>query len=719
MGFLNWCQLTMGERGRNMAKPWQEVEIPENILTIPGMLAQEEAQYYIWLTESVYEGHGAIVDLGAWLGLSAACLATGLDRGQKKGKIFSFDRFEWDTDYMSPIYDGKLEDGEDFLPAFRQLTALWAHRIEVEKQDLLQYQWNRGPIELLVVDAAKTWELTNSILRGFGPALIPEKSRVLFQDFNYEYCHWLPLLIDSRPDLWEEAEATDGGWTATFRPRRELFTLGGIEENYQENSFSFDQAAKIFQARITRASPFVRRSLRCGLLRKALIEGEPAANVLRDELLGDYEIPLGADKLMQVQDVAKQVITPAWIALKDGDLDKVERLVNGVLSNNPADPELLFILAKATMQGGNALRAQALAEDILGLDAQHIGARLLQVELALQAGLVGSEEQTLSEIRQIVGMDTLGMEYQKQIDTLLTSIAWIALKNGDLDKVERLVNGVLSNNPAHPELLFILAKAEMQAGNDIRAQALAEDILGLDAQHIGARLLQVELALQAGLVGSEEQTLSEIRKDCVADAKGMEYQKNIDSLSASLQIHLGWPALWSQDDHEAESRALMALAFEPKNYWAWQLLAMVGLERMDLKLTKHAVSEGLAIHPEDPFLRLLKLDLDRICGQLSHFEDEVLAIFHETPSPKEHVVNHGLKILVEYWVATLHFEHGEEVLQKIVNRWPWNAEACLWLAKLRKYHLDDQDGARQACSMALSRRSDHPYRNQLQLEFNV
>ena len=590
-----------------MAKPWQEVEISENILTIPGMLAQEEAQYYIWLTESIYEGHGAIVDLGAWLGLSAACLATGLDRGQKEGKIFSFDRFEWDTDYMSPIYDGKLEDGEDFLPVFRQLTAPWAHRIDVEKQDLLQYQWNRGPIELLVVDAAKTWELTNSILRGFGPALIPGKSRVLFQDFNYEYCHWLPLLIDSRPDLWEEAEATDGGWTATFRPRRELFTLGGIEEIYQETSFSFDQAARIFQARITRASPFVRRSLRCGLFRKALIEGEPAADVLRDELLGDHETPLAADKLMQVQDVAKQVITPAWKALQDGDLEKVERLVNGVLSHNPAHPELLFILAKAAMQGGNALRAQALAKDILRLDAQHIGARLLQVELAFQAGLLDNTEHTLAEIRQ----------------------------------------------------------------------------------------------------------------DCGADALGLEYQKNIDSLSASLHIHLGWPALWSKDDHEAESRALMALTFEPKNYWAWQLLAMVGLVRMDLKLTQHAVSEGLAIQPEDPLLRLLKLDLDRMCGQRSHFEDDVLAIFQETPAPEEHVVNHGLKILVEYWVTTLHFQHGEEVLQKIVDRWPWNAEACLWLAKLRKYHLDDKDGARQACSMALSRRSDHPYRNQLQLEFNV
>ncbi len=650
-GFLNRCQLTMGERVRNMAKPWQGIEIPANILTLPGMLAREEAQYYIWLTESVYEGRGAIVDLGAWLGLSAACLATGLDRGRKDGKIFSFDRFEWDTDYMSPIYNVELGDGEDFLPVFRQLTVPWAHRIEVEKQDLLQYQWNRGPIELLVVDAAKTWELTNSILRGFGPALIPGKSRVLFQDFNYEYCHWLPLLIDSRPDLWEEAEATDGGWTATFRPRRELFTLGGIEEIYQETSFSFDQAAKIFQARIVRASPFVRRSLHCGLLRKALIEGEPAAEMLRNELLGDHEAPLAMDKLRQVQDVAKQVITPAWIALKDGDLAKVERLVHGVLSNHSAHPELLFILAKAAMQ--------------------------------------------------------------------VITPAWNALKDGDLDKVKRLVHGVLPNHSAHPELLFILAKAAMQAGDDIRAQELTEEILGLDAQHIGARLLQVELALQSGLLESAEHILSEIRQACVEGGLGVAYQKNVDSLSASLSIHLGWPALWRKDDQEAERRALMALASEPKNYWAWQLLAMVGFVRRDQKLAQHAVREGLAIQSEDPFLRLLKLDLDRICGQLSHFEDDVLAIFHETPSPEEHVVNHGLKILVDYWVATFNLEHGEEVLQKIVDRWPWNAEACLWLAKIRKYHLDDKDGARQACSMALSRRFDHPNRSQLQLEFNV
>jgi len=155
----------------------------------------------IWLAEEKFEGWGAIVELGVWLGSSSAALAEGLRRQNSAAKIHSLDLFRWEN-YMTDLAGPVLKEGDDFLPLYLKETAPYSRWIEPRKADLMNASWDGGPIEILFVDSAKTWDLANAILNGFGRHLVAGRSRIVLQDFRFPYAHCLPLIFDSRPDVF-------------------------------------------------------------------------------------------------------------------------------------------------------------------------------------------------------------------------------------------------------------------------------------------------------------------------------------------------------------------------------------------------------------------------------------------------------------------------------------------------------------------------------------
>ena len=75
-------------------RPWKRLSLPDSVTRVKSLLGPEEQQYLTWLTSEKYQGWGAIVELGAWLGSSSVCLAEGLRRCGSDAKIHTFDRFE-------------------------------------------------------------------------------------------------------------------------------------------------------------------------------------------------------------------------------------------------------------------------------------------------------------------------------------------------------------------------------------------------------------------------------------------------------------------------------------------------------------------------------------------------------------------------------------------------------------------------------------------------
>jgi hypothetical protein len=165
------------------------------------MTTMTERAYFKWHAQEEVTGSGTIVDLGCWLGSTTAALGMGLvanrRRSAKSTLIHAYDRFTWEPEFdfhSPPTRLGPYRAGDSFRQEFELVVGPWRSRIEVHEGDLLLESWLDGPIELLLVDAMKSWDLASHIVRHFYPALLPMNGYLIHQDFSHCFTPWIPLI---------------------------------------------------------------------------------------------------------------------------------------------------------------------------------------------------------------------------------------------------------------------------------------------------------------------------------------------------------------------------------------------------------------------------------------------------------------------------------------------------------------------------------------------
>ena len=141
--------------------PWTRMERAHlgQAASVPSMLSDNERRLYLWLAEVWATGAGAIVDLGAFAGGSTACLAEGARRARREAPVFAYDRFRAsETTGKAILLEAGVEpfEGEDILPLARRFLAPWEPLVTLVSGEIEDTAWDAGPIELLVVDAAKS-----------------------------------------------------------------------------------------------------------------------------------------------------------------------------------------------------------------------------------------------------------------------------------------------------------------------------------------------------------------------------------------------------------------------------------------------------------------------------------------------------------------------------------------------------------------------------------
>ncbi|MBW4509786.1 MAG: hypothetical protein KME64_25215 [Scytonematopsis contorta HA4267-MV1] len=201
--------LIQQEKTSKTTLPYYESDPTGAYLT--GMTSADDQYYMEQYAKEDYTGEGEILDLGCFLGSFSVSLAKGLDKNfqlrEKKERIHTYDIFIWDK-YIAEILDGnplaaKLQVGDCFLDAYLKVIAPWQDKIKVNKADLTQTKWSGGKIEFIAIDAMKSWELTNSIIKNFFPYLIPGLSLVHHQDFGYYWTTWIHLSMYVMRDYFE------------------------------------------------------------------------------------------------------------------------------------------------------------------------------------------------------------------------------------------------------------------------------------------------------------------------------------------------------------------------------------------------------------------------------------------------------------------------------------------------------------------------------------
>ena len=193
---------------------------------LPGMTVPQERAYYKWHAQEVFTGAGAPIDLGSWLGSTTAALAMGLAANRRaparRAVLHAYDRFVWEPwmdDYSQGLQNGPYAPGESFRNEFERVTARWRGRIQVHEADLLKEGWSGGPIELLLVDAMKSWELSRQIVAEFYPQLLPG-GYLIHQDFGHCFTPWIHLVSYRLRDQFVLTQDIPGSETAVLKAVR-------------------------------------------------------------------------------------------------------------------------------------------------------------------------------------------------------------------------------------------------------------------------------------------------------------------------------------------------------------------------------------------------------------------------------------------------------------------------------------------------------------------
>lgn len=474
---------------RCRSKPWKELSLPSELTRMRAMLSHEEKQYLTWLTAEKFEGWGAIVDLGPWLGSSSAALAEGLKRKGRDESVMSFDLFRWDRTSMEPSAQENLRDGADFLPVFMREIGPYAPWIQPQKCDLLHYCWDGGPIEILFVDAAKSWELLNSILIGFGDALVPGQSRVVLQDFRFYGTHWLPLVFDSRPDLWKEVESVEEGTTVTFMLLKELLGPAGIHSDYSDDAFPVQSAEYLLRSRIAREIPANRNLILAILYRKFLADGTPEeARRIREELLADRGGSLTRDELAKIEDLTLIFVLRGWAAYGRQDWDTARTLAERSLTRERS-VYAVALLGLSLLRLGDFVGAKNCIGELMIRQPGSPEPRLYRAELSLAEGRVDDVEKEALEILQQNPQDEAVVEEA----TSLLQRVWDLSQSGNAVKVlSQLVDG-LSQSPA---FLLHFARQQYNDGRRDEAMQTIEKVLHLAPDHHFATTLRKEWRIQ-------------------------------------------------------------------------------------------------------------------------------------------------------------------------------------------------------------------------------
>jgi len=165
-----------------------------------GLTSSLEQKFCTEYAAMIYTGAGAIVDLGCFLGSLTIATIRGLSA--KPEFVYAYDRWiveEWFLQFREWMNQNNIgmnkehKIGDSFKDVFIEQLGSLAERVKI-RGDILTEPCFEAPIEFLIVDAMKSWELSNAILEKFYSRLIPGVSYVFHQDFKYHLCPWIPMI---------------------------------------------------------------------------------------------------------------------------------------------------------------------------------------------------------------------------------------------------------------------------------------------------------------------------------------------------------------------------------------------------------------------------------------------------------------------------------------------------------------------------------------------
>ncbi|MEE2925103.1 MAG: hypothetical protein VX619_10025 [bacterium] len=169
----------------------------------PAMTTVTEQAYCELYASQLFKGNGEMIELGCWLGSLTKSLAEGLLKNEffkdKRQLIEVMDYFKWDVvmeDWVvGTRFENRVDIGGNFQFLYREAVSNILNMVNITQADLSKYQWSGKPIEFLLIDCMKRFEIADNVARTFFPSLIPNDSYVVHQDYLHFYHSWIHILM--------------------------------------------------------------------------------------------------------------------------------------------------------------------------------------------------------------------------------------------------------------------------------------------------------------------------------------------------------------------------------------------------------------------------------------------------------------------------------------------------------------------------------------------
>lgn len=201
-----------------ISSEFDDINLPENIPDIPGMISQSEARYLYWLASEVYTGTGNFIEVGTWLGRSTVHICAGLKQKHPGTKLTCYDHFEWAGGAnWNALIGSNHEAGSDFMQMFFDNVKDYKDVVDARKSKIRDIEIPQGPVEIIVLDAPKRTTDVSSVLTAISGQVIPNKTILAWQDFMHGPSFEIAACLYSIADYLEPIHAVEGGNLVAFR----------------------------------------------------------------------------------------------------------------------------------------------------------------------------------------------------------------------------------------------------------------------------------------------------------------------------------------------------------------------------------------------------------------------------------------------------------------------------------------------------------------------
>jgi hypothetical protein len=207
-------------------RPWDPPDVPHTVAAVPMMISDQEQTLLYRLAAEWYDGAGAIVDAGVFLGGSTAAFVDGIranPRALPPKPVHCYDLFATDWGARGSYAEllPHVPAGDSTLERFRELMGDRLERVHVHAGDIRREAWPGEAVSILFVDLAKTWSINDHVNREFFPSLLPGRSVVVQQDYVNEWLPWIHIGMELLADAFEYIDWAPHG-SAIFVPTRPI-----------------------------------------------------------------------------------------------------------------------------------------------------------------------------------------------------------------------------------------------------------------------------------------------------------------------------------------------------------------------------------------------------------------------------------------------------------------------------------------------------------------